>query len=662
MSIFSRLFKKESAVGRAIAQQIGSGQAKMTPRRYDTLADEGYIKNAIAYRCVSLIAESCASVPWVVYRGDEPDEAHPLNQLLEKPNPESQISSLIESIVSHYILAGNAYVEKTESFTGEPLEIFSLRPDRMKKALRDNGTTEYFEHEVGGVRTKFDCDAITGKCSVYHLKHFHPLNDFYGLASVEPAAYAIDQHNFAGKHNAALMQNGATPSALLVHRQSTDVKTIDRAQKKFEEKYSGTKNAGKAMVLGGDWDLLKMGSTMKELDFNKGKLDLAREICTGFGVPHVLVVNGETTYNNLAESRLFLWEEKIIPILQHLERGLMRWIAEYYGVEYSIKMDLSEVSALSIKQERRKMSLVDLYTNGILNLNEVRTALGYEEIATVDAPPSDSDKSATLQKKSNEQVLKTISDEIDRPEIMATVYGLIKSEVDALVSKYGEEIVAEIGLRSVFEVNERVTRFAEQTTAQLIKNVNRTTKRLVREEVTDGFLQRETLDEIRSRITDVFQGDIASVRAQRIAETEVTKLTGFAGNESIEQSGLQQKEWLSTLDGSTRDTHSGLDGQRVGVEAKFRSSSGGEAKHPGAFGIAHEDINCRCAIAAVLPEKSLSPMEKKDLWNKREKQRQALDKNFMEVSRKMFRIQLDAILKRMEEVAENESQTFNDSV
>jgi uncharacterized protein with gpF-like domain len=196
-----------------------------------------------------------------------------------------------------------------------------------------------------------------------------------------------------------------------------------------------------------------------------------------------------------------------------------------------------------------------------------------------------------------------------------------------------------------------VLRFSERATADMIQNVNRTTKRLIRNEIEEAFFARESVEQIRDRIVSVLDGDVSTVRAKRIAETEVTKLTGFAGQEAIGQSGLEQKEWLSTLDRTTRDTHAGLNGDRVPVGSKFRASDGDEAEHPGSFRSAGNNINCRCAVVAVFPMKSLSPDEKKALWDKREKQRQPLDKSFMESSRKMFTMQLDAILTRFDVLA-----------
>ena len=89
-------------------------------------------------------------------------------------------------------------------------------------------------------------------------------------------------------------------------------------------------------------------------------------------------------------------------------------------------------------------------------------------------------------------------------------------------------------------------------------------------------------------------------RAFTIARTEghrVTEESRFdCMKDSAEKGADIVKQWDSTLDDVTRGTHRELDGQIRGVYEPFEiPSSGARAMYPGGFGIAKEDINCRCA-------------------------------------------------------------------
>ena len=77
------LARKSSRAGAAVAA-VGLAPARWTPRRYDRLAEEGYRKNVVAYRCVREVARACASVPWLLYKSAQELDTHPLLDLLRR--------------------------------------------------------------------------------------------------------------------------------------------------------------------------------------------------------------------------------------------------------------------------------------------------------------------------------------------------------------------------------------------------------------------------------------------------------------------------------------------------------------------------------------------------------------------------------------------------
>ena len=60
---------KASAVGPLIAWEP-LGQPVWAPRDYAAFAREGFMQNAIVYRSVRMISEAAASVPLLLYEGD----------------------------------------------------------------------------------------------------------------------------------------------------------------------------------------------------------------------------------------------------------------------------------------------------------------------------------------------------------------------------------------------------------------------------------------------------------------------------------------------------------------------------------------------------------------------------------------------------------------
>src|SRR3954470_23827738 len=102
--------QKASRTANVIALQ-SAGQARWTPRDYSALTREGYLRNAIVYRAVKLVAENAGGCAFVVEEGGATRDAHPLLDLIARPNPRQDGARLIEAIATHLLLAGNAYVE-----------------------------------------------------------------------------------------------------------------------------------------------------------------------------------------------------------------------------------------------------------------------------------------------------------------------------------------------------------------------------------------------------------------------------------------------------------------------------------------------------------------------------------------------------------------------
>ena len=234
------LNKKASATGPLIAFQ-SLRQPVWTPRDYQAFAREGFMQNAIVYRCVRMIAEAAASVPLLLYAGDDEIAEHPLLRLVSRPNPLQAGPDLFESFYGHLLVSGNAYLEAVAIDGGAPdarpdaqwasggrtnngasegasiRELHALRPDRMKVIPGPDGWPQAYDYTVGGCTLRIATDPTSGVRPILHMRLFHPDNDHYGLSPLEAAATAIDLHNTAAQWNKALLDNSARPSGALVY-------------------------------------------------------------------------------------------------------------------------------------------------------------------------------------------------------------------------------------------------------------------------------------------------------------------------------------------------------------------------------------------------------------------------------------------------------------
>src|ERR1041384_3094375 len=100
--------EQASRTAQRIALESGR-RARWTPRDYAALAREGYVKNAIVYRAVKLVAENVGGVAFLVEEGGETRDRHPLLDLIARPNPREEGARFLEAVATYLLLAGNAY-------------------------------------------------------------------------------------------------------------------------------------------------------------------------------------------------------------------------------------------------------------------------------------------------------------------------------------------------------------------------------------------------------------------------------------------------------------------------------------------------------------------------------------------------------------------------
>ena len=206
---------KASRTGPLIAYESLGGPV-WSPRDYAAFAREGFMQNAIVYRCVRMICEAGASIPLCLYQGPHEIEDHPLLALIKSPSPHQTGVNFLESFLGYLLVAGNSYVEAV-ALNGELRELYSLRPDRITILPGQSGWPDGYTYTAAGGAVTFSGDVLPGIRPILHMRLFHPVDDHYGMSPIEAAAVAIDIHNQASKWNKALLDNAARPSGALVY-------------------------------------------------------------------------------------------------------------------------------------------------------------------------------------------------------------------------------------------------------------------------------------------------------------------------------------------------------------------------------------------------------------------------------------------------------------
>jgi HK97 family phage portal protein len=370
----------KASATRAIARLEHLPAPVWSPRDTATFAREGMMQNPVVYRCIRMVAEATAAVPLLLYDGDSEISDHSVQDVLARPSPGRTYVDLIESLVGFLLVSGNAYGEAV-AVDGRLRELHSLRPDRIQILPGADGWSDGYRYTVDGRSIDLAGEVAPGIQRILHLRHFHPLDDHYGLSPLEAAATAVDIHNEASRWNKALLDNSARPSGALVYGASEAMSPaqFDRLKRELEESFSGARNAGRPLLLEGGLDWRAMSLSPRDMDFIALKQMAAREIALALGVPPLLLgLPGDNTYTNYQEANRTFWRQTVIPLAMRLARALSGWLLTADDGRLQLRCNLDDLDALSADREALWARLDGA---SFLTVDEKRAAAGYGPMA-----------------------------------------------------------------------------------------------------------------------------------------------------------------------------------------------------------------------------------------------------------------------------------------
>ena len=190
----------------ALVRAMSSWNTGEWPRSYEAQVRDAYLGNPIAQRSVRIVAEGAAGIE--IYANDD---AHKPAQALIRQH------ALVETVATHLLLQGNAFIQIVGDADGTPSALYALRPERVVIEPDALGWPRAFLYRAGETATRYPVRDELGRTGIVHLKAVNPIDDHYGAGSLGPAGAAVAVHNAAARWNKALLDNAARPSGALVY-------------------------------------------------------------------------------------------------------------------------------------------------------------------------------------------------------------------------------------------------------------------------------------------------------------------------------------------------------------------------------------------------------------------------------------------------------------
>lgn len=357
-----------------------SKTAEWTDWTSETAVKEGYKAAVFVYSCINKKAKAVASVPWYVSKQNSKGEwerviNHPLEMLIDKPNPFMSRSDLMERLVMNLDLTGNSLFKKV-MVQNTTVELFPIGPDGIKPIPHDTEFISGYTYKVGTQKFDFKTEEIL------HAMLIDPSNPYWGLSPLQVAAKTVDTDVEAVTWNKIALQNRAVTDGTFTFDQPLTREQWIDARNQVREQHQGSRNARAPWVLGGGAKWQSMSLSPADMDFIEGRKMTREEICTVFDVPPPIVgILDKANYSNMKEARRVFWLDTIIPLLESIKNILNRSLNPEYGNGIEIDFDLSNVEALQENFNEKIEGAYKLWSMGIpFNTINQRLDLGFDEM------------------------------------------------------------------------------------------------------------------------------------------------------------------------------------------------------------------------------------------------------------------------------------------
>ncbi|MFN8374646.1 MAG: phage portal protein [Anaerolineae bacterium] len=343
-----------------------------------------YQQSPWVYVAVNRIAEAAALVPLRVLRvdGERTLEVprHPLEVLLEAPNPFMSRFELIESTIGTLELYGNAYWFLSSSPDGTPAQIWALRPDRMSVVPDAMRYVRGYVYEIDGLRIPLEPE------EVIHFKRWHPANDYYGLSALEAARLTIQTEKAMAEwnRNTFSLDNGVPAGIVLLKKELNDA-DFERIKREWRASYGGTQRRT-AFLRSADVEWKSIGLSHNDLEFLKGRQAHRDEILNIFGVPVGLISENATEANAKVAERQFI-ERTLYPKLVRLAQKITQDLLAFYPGTHLAVFDDIRPTDTQARLEEIKVAYP------LLSINEIRAryfnlpAVAWGDVAAGAATP-----------------------------------------------------------------------------------------------------------------------------------------------------------------------------------------------------------------------------------------------------------------------------------
>lgn len=279
-----------------------------------------------------------------LYRGDGPtleddpdaelvDGPHPAKSLWDRPNGFYDRGEFVEAMQQHYELTGEYWwvLSRGATLRGRqvrspfPLEMWVVRPDRIRPVPDPRAFIAGYAYKTGGVEIALDLD------DVIFAKRQNPMDPYRGMSALGSLILDLEGEKAAAAYNTMFFKNGARPDAIISDTEDLSDPQFDRMLAQFNSQHQGVANSHRVGILE-KGKFTPIAYTRKDMEFLALREFSKETIREAWRFPRSMMGSEAASNRATHEAERLVFAENLIkPRLKKLRASLNRDLLPMFG-------------------------------------------------------------------------------------------------------------------------------------------------------------------------------------------------------------------------------------------------------------------------------------------------------------------------------------------
>ena len=266
-------------------------------------------------QAVRLISTTLGTLPFKVFKDADdgssvPDKTHPAYKLVYKtPNAYQSAAAFRTQLTQDALLYGAGYALPGRDSNGVVVDMVRLPPWTVTPYF------DQFQEPVFHVAVPGQSTVVYSHRDILYIPCGAPVEGIRHIPPIQMARDAIGLAKVLEDHASNLFRNGANPTTILKFPKALTPKAIKNLKTSWQAAHGGANSGGTAVLEDGG-DVVKLGFSGAESQFEEMRRFQTEEIARAFGIPSPFL--GEldrATWDNLEVLTIWLYQFALLPLI-----------------------------------------------------------------------------------------------------------------------------------------------------------------------------------------------------------------------------------------------------------------------------------------------------------------------------------------------------------